>query len=1032
MLVARVAACCALAATVLSACGGAPKHVRDRPPRATANARHVAFIGPARWFPVADTTDSKASETDPDGSVRSVEHGLRLVEHPDGRLERAFDVLPHGGAIGTLRLPERLGGGYLFSAIDDRATVVFRAAGWTDRLIPLVRLPFEANSIKVGFDRLYAISNQTHAVMAIDAATGGPWGLGALPASAAYGGMAFSDGWLGAVEVDVRGVLVTFDAGLGWHAVRMPLSTPGVFEEDGRIVLGTARGNYTLLPTGELARTEGSSSDSVFGDIAVPSGADLDEPQDRLPEPPPSYRAGLLGARPLAVAVVRGVPVAPEEAVVAANGALARVSLRDGSVLAAAPEAYPAGESCQGVRLGTSVGFVCGQDRGKTRVYVYEPPLSLEPVLEFPEPRYVAPSGNGGLVIRGSCATSGPTAGAAYCVRAPDGALREINVEGDRGAERVIGLSNGDIAVLVPPRLGAQGSLHVIDKTGRSTTRSLALAGASVEIRELLTRGFWTDGLIELEPGVIAGWVVGAQRKGPAGAGAVSDGMSDFVGLRVSLDGKVRAGVAQLGVERAGFAGPLAFVTNDHGSGLESMDFGATWTEVALPESGEFSAETSGEGHERGCTSVGCSVGSWLRVGWGTKTKTGDLVRAADPPKARLDPSPIVGWAFECTPTGDTEGPTQVAGPAREGARRAAPAVPPIRARGNTAELETSAWRPFLGMPGPELGHDDVGFDFGTEDQVVQLRGYAWGGKSAAWDRSGTWLVRVIDRFDVKRAIWSTAASRTPWVDAASAAEFFGSDPSHRVANEWSGLYDTGGDGAIVTMRAGNTLSIAVAERDRALVVVGNADDFALDRPAGAAKVSGRWYMGTVPGPRAFHILGIEGGTMRSLGSYPRYVEQIQAPAWVVRTVRGDALGIWVVARGQPGLLGGGDTWFIYPVDAESGQAGPPLVIPRTERIRAPRPCGPDEDGWMLVHEFTPFARLEFPGLVSPPTTTKVEARLIAGAGGLCVDALAAQVEGDPPKDLRPRSGSAPARQSVVLALTDRATDRRWGFRCTP
>jgi hypothetical protein len=235
-----------------------------------------------------------------------------------------------------------------------------------------------------------------------------------------------------------------------------------------------------------------------------------------------------------------------------------------------------------------------------------------------------------------------------------------------------------------------------------------------------------------------------------------------------------------------------------------------------------------------------------------------------------------------------------------------------------------------------------------------------------------------------------------------------------------------------VTMRAGNALSLAVAEPDRALVVVSNADDFALDRPAGAAKVSGRWYVGTVPGPHAFHVLGIEGGTMRSVGSYPRYAEQLQAPASVVRTVRGDGLGIWVVARGQSGLQGGGDTWFVYPIDSESGEAGPPLVIPRAERIRAPAPCGPDDDGWLLIHDFTSVARFEFSGIASAPATTKVEARLIAGSGGLCIDAIAAQVEGDPPKDLRSRNRSAPVRQSVELALTDRATDRRWGFRCTP
>jgi hypothetical protein len=293
--------------------------------------------------------------------------------------------------------------------------------------------------------------------------------------------------------------------------------------------------------------------------------------------------------------------------------------------------------------------------------------------------------------------------------------------------------------------------------------------------------------------------------------------------------------------------------------------------------------------------------------------------------------------------------------------------------------------------------------------------------------------VRVIDRFEVKNAIWSTAPSRTPWPDAAGAAEVFGSDPSHRVANDWGGLYDPGGEGVLVTMRTGNALSMAVAEKNRAIVMVGNADDFALDRPAGAAKVLGRWYVGSVPGPRSFHIFGIEGGTMHSVGTYPRYADANTAPARVVRTVRGDALGIWVVAKGQAGSSAGGETWFVYPIDPESGEAGQPLVVGRSELIRTPRPCGPDEDGWLLVNDaITSVWRLEFPDVSSEPSVAKLEVRFVAGSAGLCVDALAGQVEGDPPKDLGTLRARTPPRQSVELALTDRATDRRWGFRCTP
>lgn len=1024
----------ALVLAPLAGCGGAAKVVHDALGRGSGTVlAPVDLIGPARWFPVSDPDESRVSETDSDGSVRSIEHGLRLVEHPDGRLERASDVLPRSGSAGFHALPARFGGGFLFYASEPNATRVFRAATWTDRLVPLVRLPFEtsANSIKVGFDRVYALSNQTHAAVAIDPATGGLTSLGALPPSPAYGGIAMADGWLAAVEVDIRGALVTFDAGLGWHSLRVPIGPSGVSDANGRVVLGTPRGSFALLPTGELARVDATSADAVFGDMPGSFGADLDEGDALRAETAASSRSGVLGARPLEVTVLRGYPVDPGHAVVLANGALARVSLVDGRIVDLAAQASPAGDVCQGVRLGAGVGFVCGEDRGRSRVYAYEPPLALEPVIEFEGPRYVAASDNGALVIRGGCATGLPQS-AAYCVRSPDGTFREMNVEGDQGAERVVGLANGDIAVVVPPRLGAQGSLHVVDRTGHGKTTSLTFGSMPGDVRDLVSRGFWMDGMVEAEPGVVAGWVVGAQRAGPAAPGAGAEGLSDFVGVRVARDGRVHAGPVQSGVERAGLSARFAFVTDEHGGGFESVDHGMNWAEVPLPEVGDLLSDARA-GHERGCSPVGCGVGSWLRVGWRSRGKEGDLIQAPEPAPARFESLPrVVGWGLECAPTGDTEGPAQLASTSRERLTRVSPVLPQ-RARAS-AELETSAWRPFLGVPPPELGRDDLGFDFGTDEQIVQLRGYAWGGRNVAWDRAGTWLVRVVDRFEVKRAIWSTAPSRTPWPDAASAAEVFGSDPSHRVANDWGGLYDPGGDGALVAMRTGNVLSLAVAERDRAIVMVGNADDFALDRPAGAVKVSGRWFVGSAVGPRTFHVLGIDGGTMRLVGSYPRYADANAAYARVVRTARGDALGIWVVARGQPGSTAGGDTWFVYPVDPESGEASQPLVIGRMDLVRTPRPCASDEDGWLLVNSEVNSSvwRLEFTGVASEPTVNKLEARFIASSAGLCVDALAGQVEGDPPKDLRPRNVHAPSRPSVGLALTDRASDRRWGFRCTP
>src|ERR1043165_5862701 len=68
----------------------------------------------ARWFPVVDDAEPRVSEIDVDGSARVIERGLRLVEHPDGRLDRAADLLPDATPLGALPLPPRLGGDYVF------------------------------------------------------------------------------------------------------------------------------------------------------------------------------------------------------------------------------------------------------------------------------------------------------------------------------------------------------------------------------------------------------------------------------------------------------------------------------------------------------------------------------------------------------------------------------------------------------------------------------------------------------------------------------------------------------------------------------------------------------------------------------------------------------------------------------------------------------------------------------------------------------------------------------------------------------
>ncbi len=1015
----RAASCSiACAFLALSSCAASRPKVHSALAAAPTFAAEASVVASsARWFPVVDEAEPRLLEVDPDGSARIVERGLRLVEHADGRLERADELLPDG-PLGALALPTRIGAGFVFYSVADESTRVWRAPTWTGKLAPLARLPFEVAELRAGLDRLYAVSTRTRAIVGLDAATGAVIGRGALPASPAYGGMAFGDAWLGAVEVDVRGALVTFDAGLGFHPVRAPMTVPGVFEQGGRIVLGTTRGAFSLSPSGELERVDGPNADPGVTEASDhgrrSSDEDGDGDDDTVDAP---VGSGVLGPRPLEVAVLRGMPDTTGSAVVIANGVLARIDLSDGRILSMDAHAAPSGATCKGVRLFGGIGFVCGEHLGATTIYSYRPPLGLTPVMWFKEPRVVSAGGTGGLSIQGACPGSSRSLEATYCIVSGSGHTREIRVRGDVGAERVVALEDGRAVVVVPPRLGVPGQLTTLMEDGRAEAVPISLEGLPADVQKLVARGLWLEGIQESDRNRLGAWVAGS---------------SSFVGVRIGLDGKVVAGTVRENVGRASLSGRFALVTDEHGGGRQTTDGGNTWYELALPASADPTAASAAD-HERGCSPVGCSIGQWLRVGWSKASDSGALRTVSEPPLVKSAPAPFVSWALECAPTGESEGPREVATGVHVGSpfsQKPAPLADPNH--GSLAELDSSAFRPFLGAPPPPRTPDDLGFDFGTEDQTIQLRGYAWGARGAAWDRAGSWLVRVADRFSVRQAIWSTAPSRTPWVDAEAAAEMFGSEPSHRVSSEWLPFLDPLGEGGVVVLRAGTTTELSIVERDRAIVVVRNADDLIGDRSlSGVVKVDGKWYLGFVPGPRAFEIFGTEGGELSVLASYPRYSDEGEAR--VVRTAAGGGLGIWVVAHGQDGTRGGGDSWYVYPVDARTGVASAPLVVARSELAHAPRPCDPEEDGWVLVHDVSPsVAKIEFSHVSEMPSVTRVAARLRLGTRGLCLDSLAAQLDGDPPKDLKMRGAPAWPARTATLALSDRVSDRRWGFRCAP
>jgi hypothetical protein len=375
-----------------------------------------------------------------DGSRQVIVAGIRVLDRPDGSMERAREVLP-GGPARVVTIPSRLGGGLLIYVAAGGSTQLWRAKGWLDRLQPLGEVWGTVGDIVPGFDRLYARLTSGD-IKAIDAISGRQMSLGPLPRATRIGQLSFADAWRAVAVVDFRGALATFDAGLTWRPV--PVGEQGVTQvslRNGDFVLEGARQRVLLGPHGELEREEvrepaprGRESSTGASESGSGAGPSAD---------PLVRRRGVdatgFGRRPLRAAIEDGWPDGWDSrgaptAIVAHGGALFRIELRSGAVIHSRPAAFREEDGlCHAVPMGASFGFVCGAQGAGTAVYAFVPPFDLRVVARFARPRMIIPSGNGGFVVRGGCARDGAVSSAssdAFCFFAPSGDEREVKAPG--------------------------------------------------------------------------------------------------------------------------------------------------------------------------------------------------------------------------------------------------------------------------------------------------------------------------------------------------------------------------------------------------------------------------------------------------------------------------------------------------------------------------------------------------------------------------------------------------------------------------
>ena len=1019
-------------------------------------------VGPARLFPDVSATSSGVVSVEPDGSRRIIVAGIRVLDHPDGSMQRAREILPNGVAR-VVTLPSRLGGGLLVYVPAGGSTQLWRAKGWLDRLEPLAEIWGTVGEMVPGFDRLYARLTSGD-IKAIDAGSGRQVSLGPLPRATRIGQLAFADAWRGVAIVDFRGALATFDAGMTWRSI--PTAEQSVTQlavRNGDFVLDAARQRTILGPRGELEREELREPTPRGREASTPSG-------DSAPGPSLSFEALArrsggdamgFGRRPFRAAIEdgwpdgvdgRGVPTA----VIAHGGALFRVELRSGAVVASRSGAFREEDgACHAVALGQRFGFVCGAAGGTTAVYAFVPPFELRPLARFTRPRMIIPSGSGGFVVRGSCARDAASTSAAndvFCFFTATGEEREVKPPtGDKRASATlypVALADGRALFVVPPDGDTPGKLLVSQGKGFS-----AVPLAMESNQALFRRGAFLDGIEERAPGVLGGWVLAG---------------TELRGVRMSLEGKVEVGRITANVERSVAAGRFALEWSRGGRGIETTDGGMTFRPVDLPPSDLPALPRA----VAACGPVGCAQGGWLRVGWGAATEVADLVSAPTPKPSRATLASPRGVTMHCYPTGEMSGPApkpaeraapgaiKTAAPSRKPATSPPPvatqkpAIPPgvlpptrlppifvprqarpIAPVASPATPGANPWTAFRGDAPPPLAPGDVGLEAGTDPPLtVQGRIYAWGARGAEWSLKGHLLARFDDRFD-RSGTRSTIATPSPWSGEERAGDALGLTAGQSV--NWTALLDGSGQAALlVGQRSASKADLYAAAAGQPLVVLRDPDHGPLPLPNSVVRMGSTWFFlvsTMTPTTWAATLYRADGGVVRRLARLPRIA--VPAGEFAPRLMRrSQSQGLGILVQGAPGFDQVIRDWYVLPLDPETGEMDEPVRLFGSDLEGAiPERCAPDRDGWVVNTDLSlaPAIQVVAPGQTN---VSAIELRLRLDPGVVCVDAMAARVEG-----LAALQSGASARApappdgsllNLPLAATDPSSGRRMLLRC--
>lgn len=526
----------------------------------------------------------------------------------------------------ALRIPSRFGGGFLFTT----EHMIYRAEGFETALRPIARVP----------ETIQDVSFLPKGIL-VRTKNGERWALGlgageriAIEPLGAADVEALDDGRALAFS-DQGTVFASTDHGAHWSDVTASVrsSPTGVRQLGGEL--------WLLESSGGALRLETDGRMSAF-----------DKPPDEKPLEIRTKDPRWHGRdTPLRTAFHSGAAIDESTALILEGGDLVRVDVHTGDVLQVLPGRAPPDAQCDAVASGGDVLFACNA-RGGGAMYVPGQGAAFvvshttsgdNPTVEqsFAAGGQFYASDDGGLAFAGPCGPVSPNGSPelTVCVRQPGGSWEEhdlssMSADAGSGVDprvvrwipradgRVVAIVSEPAWAIVDPRSGVSTPLppearDVIERSGLPPNvhfykrRYVRMGDSSIDAT-------WSAS----PTGGYRGWIK------PGGS------------VELSEDGRITRSAYQF---ESIVGGAFALGRTKEGRVFQTTDHGASWVEVAGPP-GATGMEL------RGCTTAGCDLGAFYRVGWAARPPRPEPepTKAAVPPDVRRAPR----LELSCRPQG--------------------------------------------------------------------------------------------------------------------------------------------------------------------------------------------------------------------------------------------------------------------------------------------------------------------------------------------------------------------------------------------